>query len=348
MIKFTRIPFIHQQKDAFDELVTNAANHFMMDAAHVEKDYWISRILKQLSLSPYKENVYFKGGTCLFKAYGIIHRFSEDLDLYIDTNKPTSGGGPERKLNSEIYHFLKEHNLEILANDPLCPDQERGLYNRISFDSNRLYQGSELKQYLLVETTISSIKARSSIYQPYETKEIIPIIGQYLQDKGRTDLMTKLKLGSFKVNCIRPEKTLCDKISRLIKISYSENMIDDLSKHIRDVYDIHCIMQYPGMVDLIHSKEFEKGLLLTFEQDRLQHKYTHIENDFNSAQIFFNTNGIFGDARIVQSYNKLDKLLFNKEKNTLPELSSIIKTLEEFRTTISSVQKQKINFTPQF
>ena len=49
--------------------------------AFVEKDYWLTTVLLELSLSPYRDLVVFKGGTSLSKAYGIIQRFSEDADL---------------------------------------------------------------------------------------------------------------------------------------------------------------------------------------------------------------------------------------------------------------------------
>ncbi len=48
----------------------------------IEKDYHLHRLLKRMSLHDYfKENLVFKGGTCLVKAYTGYFRFSEDLDF---------------------------------------------------------------------------------------------------------------------------------------------------------------------------------------------------------------------------------------------------------------------------
>jgi hypothetical protein len=53
--------------------------------ALVEKDFWVCWTLKQLfSIPEIKDHLIFKGGTTLSKVYGIIHRFSEDIDLTID------------------------------------------------------------------------------------------------------------------------------------------------------------------------------------------------------------------------------------------------------------------------
>lgn len=348
MIRNTKISFLHEQPESFEELIIRTSNYFKMDEAHIEKDYWISRILKQLMLSKYSANVFFKGGTCLFKAYDIIKRFSEDLDLYIDTNNPESGGDPERKLNGEIFHFIINSNKNIHQEDPINPDVERGLYNRTSFLSNQLFDGSGLKRFLQIETTISSIKRKTPIYQPYESKEIMPIIGKYLEENGRNDLVQEFKLDKFNVNCIRPEKTLCDKISRLLRISFENNVVDSLAKCIRDVYDIQCIMNQIEISSIIGTKEFEKGLILTLEQDRLQHKYPHINQDFRKAIIFFDTDSIFSEPSIKHSYKELEKLLYNRDENKLPPLTSIITTIKAFQPLIEKLQNQKINQTQNF
>lgn len=50
----------------------------------LEKDIWVVWSLKHLFGSPYAEHLVFKGGTSLSKAYGVIRRFSEDVDVTYD------------------------------------------------------------------------------------------------------------------------------------------------------------------------------------------------------------------------------------------------------------------------
>ncbi len=50
----------------------------------LEKDIWVVWSLRHLFAGPYAEHLVFKGGTSLSKAYGIIRRFSEDVDLTYD------------------------------------------------------------------------------------------------------------------------------------------------------------------------------------------------------------------------------------------------------------------------
>ena len=47
----------------------------------LEKDIWVVWSLHQLFAGPYAEHLVFKGGTSLSKAYGVIRRFSEDVDM---------------------------------------------------------------------------------------------------------------------------------------------------------------------------------------------------------------------------------------------------------------------------
>lgn len=49
----------------------------------IEKDWWVTQILRVLFSLPYAEHLSFKGGTSLSKAWNIIERFSEDIDIAI-------------------------------------------------------------------------------------------------------------------------------------------------------------------------------------------------------------------------------------------------------------------------
>ena len=63
----------------------NTAQYMGVHEAIIEKDYWVCLVLDYLfSKSQYRKHIAFKGGTCLSKCFGIISRFSEDIDLILD------------------------------------------------------------------------------------------------------------------------------------------------------------------------------------------------------------------------------------------------------------------------
>ena len=68
------------------QLIEEAATrHGRMSSQIVEKDLWVCWTLKQLfNIPELAPHLTFKGGTSLSKAYGLIDRFSEDVDLTID------------------------------------------------------------------------------------------------------------------------------------------------------------------------------------------------------------------------------------------------------------------------
>ena len=50
----------------------------------IEKDIWVTAILQLVFTLPFADKLIFKGGTSLSKAWGVINRFSEDIDLAVD------------------------------------------------------------------------------------------------------------------------------------------------------------------------------------------------------------------------------------------------------------------------
>jgi len=67
------------------DALREAAQRLRIHEAIVEKDFWVCWVLDYLfQVSEWKQNLAFKGGTSLSKAYNAIQRFSEDIDLILD------------------------------------------------------------------------------------------------------------------------------------------------------------------------------------------------------------------------------------------------------------------------
>jgi hypothetical protein len=88
-----------------------------LQAVSVEKDFWVCWILRTLfSLSGIGENLTFKGGTSLSKAWALIERFSEDIDLIVDKQALgiTTATDPEHA-PSKKQRRLRLENLQNTA-----------------------------------------------------------------------------------------------------------------------------------------------------------------------------------------------------------------------------------------
>jgi hypothetical protein len=98
------------------ELFTETAARQGMTPAVVEKDFWVTWVLDRLFAVPALARLLmFKGGTSLSKAYGLIERFSEDIDLILDWR--------------------------VLSNDDPLAVRSRSQQNRLNDEINRLAQG---------------------------------------------------------------------------------------------------------------------------------------------------------------------------------------------------------------
>jgi predicted nucleotidyltransferase component of viral defense system len=102
---------LHQDIKLFSDLLRAASQHLDIKLEFVEKDYWITLILSRLANSKYVDESVFKGGTSLSKAYDLIDRFSEDVDIAIINNRDRTGNEVKtiiRTIEKEITAELNE------------------------------------------------------------------------------------------------------------------------------------------------------------------------------------------------------------------------------------------------
>ena len=77
-MKFSDLQTKQQQ-----QIIQTVAIASQLDAQSVEKDWWVTQVLKAIFSLPYAEHLSFKGGTSLSKCWHLIERFSEDVDIAI-------------------------------------------------------------------------------------------------------------------------------------------------------------------------------------------------------------------------------------------------------------------------
>jgi hypothetical protein len=76
---------INLSQEQRQSVFVETARRMNLDPGIIEKDYWVCSVLSYLfNRSPYRQNLLFKGGTCLSKCFDLIKRFSEDIDISIN------------------------------------------------------------------------------------------------------------------------------------------------------------------------------------------------------------------------------------------------------------------------
>lgn len=79
-------------------LAVSVAEKTGIPAAHVEKDFWVTEVLRGIAEAATTRDIeiVFKGGTSLSKAFGLVERFSEDVDVLVVLSPQESAGERDR------------------------------------------------------------------------------------------------------------------------------------------------------------------------------------------------------------------------------------------------------------
>jgi hypothetical protein len=203
----------------------------------VEKDFWICWTLKHLFTLEGIPELRFKGGTSLSKVFGLIERFSEDIDISID--RAALGFTGERDLanpaltntkrkaldeqlrtaittevNSHILPKLHDRFQAILGKQAweLAPSKEANEEMTLLFHYPNAFQYSK---YLQPQITIEFGRGDQ---QPSHKSSVTPFVAETFPDIFREKAATVLVLDS--------ERTFWEKLTLL----HAENHRPDPSK----------------------------------------------------------------------------------------------------------------------
>lgn len=89
---------LHADNKLFTDIVLATAEYFSISPIYIEKDYWITHSLRLLAQNDNAAKVVFKGGTSLSKAYNLVDRFSEDINIVILKAGDESGNQLKNKI----------------------------------------------------------------------------------------------------------------------------------------------------------------------------------------------------------------------------------------------------------
>ena len=216
---------LHNDRKSFEEIIIQTANYYNIDVSIIEKDYYVTIMLKELSKRI--DNMIFKGGTSLSKCYHLIERFSEDIDLNIETMKhPTDS--ERKKLCNSIKDSITELNFELLNPDNI---RSRRDFNRFIIDYNSIFKSDSLKSNLIIETAVF-IRSFPSV-----EKEVSSYIYEYMKLRGYDKIIAECNLAPFKIRVQSLERTFIDKLFAIADY-YLANEKSEHSRHLYDLYKI--------------------------------------------------------------------------------------------------------------
>jgi len=262
---------LHEDLEFFSTAVSSAAQSMNLPEAYIEKDYWVTRSLNQLSKSEISEEIVFKGGTSLSKAHKLIHRFSEDIDLAAIADG--MGDAKRRRL-------LKNVDLTAGEGLELLPDDERN--SKGSKFRKSVYRYPRFTEEGKVNTFTRP--------EPCERKKIQSMIADMFVEGDRQDIVDKYDLGSFELNVLSVRRTLVEKLLGIISDSYDQDPVARLNTRIRHIYDVYMILSIQKHRDFVSGGEFiglcqqciDDEIKTWGESDKL-----HLKKPLHEAPLFY-------------------------------------------------------------
>lgn len=126
------ILFLSQSENDRRDAFVNAADHLETSSKNVEKDFWVCLVLDFL-FSPLlggHPRLLFKGGTSLSKAYGLINRFSEDIDIVVFREDLGFGGDRDPTVADHLSNRKRRalfDELRAVCSSYICEDLQSAL-----------------------------------------------------------------------------------------------------------------------------------------------------------------------------------------------------------------------------
>lgn len=232
-------------------LFTNTSVKSGLSPAVIEKDFWVCWILDYLfDRSPWKKQLAFKGGTSLSKAFGLIKRFSEDVDLILDWR--LLGYGKDEpwlsrsntqqdifnvKANEKSAAFLKDVFVPRLREDleaELCRaveiDIDAADPNTVVFNYPCTFSDASILREIRIES--GSLAA----WTPARYKPISPYAADFYPHV--------FKQPQTSVYTVEAERTFWEKVTILHREAMrTERQGPMPSRYSRHYYDLWCMCQ---------------------------------------------------------------------------------------------------------
>jgi predicted nucleotidyltransferase component of viral defense system len=249
--------YLHDSREVLAEMVAATTKATGIAQGYVYKDYFVSMVLKEIvAVNP---DLVFKGGTALSKCYGIIDRFSEDVDLGLEAVKPTQS--MRQKTKAAVTSAIRKLGLTI---DNLDRAKSRREFNQYQIPLPQIVSGIK-PDMLIVETGLMTPAA------PVQSGEVMSFIGEYLLTEGRQDVVKEFDLDRFALKVVKMERTFADKVFAVADYYLNGDIPSRQSRHIYDLYKLQQVLSFDAnlakLIDRVRSERVGNHRCLSASPD---------------------------------------------------------------------------------
>lgn len=254
MIRFTMaIDYLHNHPD-FGDLVRIVGEERAIVPALVEKDYWIMHCLHGLQQLDLRFEL--KGGTSLSKGFGIIKRFSEDIDIRIEPPAELAVKSGRNHLKpahvesrKRFYEWLAE-TIKINGIGEVVRDN--------AFDDRQFRSGGIRLHYATQADALSGLKEGILLEVGFD--DVIPNLPTDISSWAYEYAVDKVEIidnRASNVACYHPGYTFVEKL-QTISTKYRQQQESGAFpiNFMRHYYDVYCLLQAPDVQAFIGTAAY--------------------------------------------------------------------------------------------
>ena len=249
-------------------ILTQVGEHLNQDLQTIEKDWWVTQVLRVLFSLPYAKYMSFKGGTSLSKAWNLVDRFSEDIDIavsreYLGFDGELSRTQVSDKLRRAACTFVRETLQNDVRNGLLAlgigADKFTVRVNITSVstvDPEVIYVDyqSGLPQSEYIAHTVKIEVSGRSMHDPIDSVPLCSLIDQYLPQ-------TKIAMPAFEASVVVPERTFLEKVM-LIHEEFAKPIAEVRTERMsRHLYDLERMMRTDIMDKALADEQLYRTVL---------------------------------------------------------------------------------------
>lgn len=218
--------------DGLEVAITAVAEATGVPAAHVEKDFWLTEALRGVARAAETRGVpiYFKGGTSLSKVFGLIRRFSEDVDVLAVLRHDDSAAARHKVLKTLCEGAIEATGLD---GQPVGNKSSKGEKRAVTL----AYPTQQTLQPLRHEGVLVEIGHWGGTY-PHERHAVRSLIAEHGPALGVDEPFAEFE--PFEVDVLDPVRTAVEKLMLLHAAARGE--AERRFAVARHYYDVWCLL----------------------------------------------------------------------------------------------------------
>ncbi|MFN0008780.1 MAG: nucleotidyl transferase AbiEii/AbiGii toxin family protein [Planctomycetota bacterium] len=278
----------------FEQAILAAEKHFAgrgLRAPVIEKDYYVTEALRVIAQAA-KDKVIFKGGTSLSKGWGLIDRFSEDIDLFLDPNAFTPALGTnaiDRELKRLRDQVARHPGLRFVADE----SKTIGGFGRSDrFAYQRRFGGTgEVANRVLLEVGTASGR------QPTAIVQLRSFLAEYLETAGHS--LGAEDESAFPFRLLHFRRTFVEKLFAIHgKVEILKRDGRPLGTYARHYYDLYRLSHRPEVMAMLRSGEYAA---IKADYDEISRRAFSRDYFPPEGMTFANSDALFPPEKLAKS-----------------------------------------------